>query len=1001
MEFDDRPTNRAAMRDSLGSCYILLKTDAIITLQGTSPSTPLCRWLTPSVFQIFLSADTAILPGDTLTVRDNVVHPLLVGGQLLTGCISPSGANFCANGSVSVQLPSAPLEPVAVLSAPETLSFCDDLPLDGSLSHGGGVFALSFSWNVSAWGVYLADLQPIRELLASAPSARSSVIVPSSILSTGVNYTFMLQVANHAGGVSQIATRTVVKATEVSLTTSFANGIEITTQRSSALSLLGEVTLPDVQCTTGISIDQLAISFSWLVEPVGVSWNSEQEAALMARTALAQLGRELIIPPNTLAPETSYRATLVSSPQADSPHLHLVGSNISGSFAQLSIWVSPSPLVVSIYGGAMRTVASSSTLSLDASASYDPDERSVPLTNFSWSCTDAGGSLAEAEAFVATLSAGGGVSGDACHTAAGELLTPTVTSGGVLTLAPRLLASSRFYYIAFAARHGDRSGLATVLLELHANATPTVSLSVEQPLRSRAKSSITLQAPSERLVLVGDATPASGSCIQLQPLDNLTDVACGRAFNWSVVSGSLDLADPRVRRKSSSRYLVIAAGAIGAGQHVTVELAVEDDGQIGRSQVEIRVAVPPIEGHISIEPSRGEQFTSVFTLVQSGWYSDNLPITFNFDLWSHSTADASRDCRKGTVGWVPIAFGLSQPRYSTRFLPTGHVVVRASATDSLGNVGCAFSNLSIQEPSRPRATLFSEEVDSLVRAMDLRQSVKPYAIWVVASMLLSETNISKSSFSPSSPPSPPHIDSPATPPSIPSLPSTSSLPTPVPAQAELLEKLLDLLASLQPTIHSPPEYKKSHALALAATLSQPDALTDSAAAQGLAMALALAENLTPSDDAWNLPHPLVQACASLVEASNVPLPPPPPPSPPSPPPSPLAPWPPCPPWPSLPPQWGWRQLQSTSRQLSVRELQSSPLPSVREVIRRLAQHEWQLLVNGEVRVVGGEQLELTVARGHVSPTYDRTVMAGASSDAWVQASAPTPLDVGCWYPART
>ncbi|KAL3920915.1 MAG: hypothetical protein SGPRY_005083 [Prymnesium sp.] len=871
--------------------------------------------MTTSIVQIILSADTAIVPGDTLAVRENVVHPLVVGGQLLTGCLSPSGANLCANGSVSVQLPSAPLQPVAVLSAPAALSFCDDLTLDGSLSHGGGVFALSFSWNVSAWDVDLEGLQPIRELLTLASPTSSSIIVPSSFLSIGVNYTFMLRVGNHAGGTSQIATRTVVKATAVSLTTSIANGVEITTLRSSALSLLGEVTLPAVECTTGISIDQLAISFSWLVEPAG--------------------------------------------------------SNISGSSAQLSIWVSPSPLVVSIYGGAVRTVASRSTLTLDASASHDPDERGVPITNFSWSCIDAGGSLAVAEAFVATLGAGGGAGGDTCRTTAGDVLTPKVSDSGVLTLAPGMLPSSRFYYIAFAARRGDRSGLATVLLELHANATPSVSLSIEQPSRGRAASTVTLQSPSERLVLVGDATPASGPCSRLLPLDNLTDVACGRAFNWSVLSGSLDLSDPLVRPKSSSRYLVIAEGAIALGQRVTVELAVEDDGHIGRAQVEIQVAVPPIEGYVTIEPSSGEQLASVFTLVQSGWYSDSLPLTFSFDFWSDSTANAIRDCHKGTIGWAPIASGLSQPRYSTRFLPTGHIVVRARATDSFGNMGCAFGNLTVQEPSRPRAALVSEEVDSLVRAMETGQSVKPYAVGVLASVLLSDINTSQS------PPFPPSPRSPPTPLTNPSFPRAPSLiPNLAPARSELLGQLLNLLSSLQPAVHSSAEYKQAHALALAATLAQPNELTDSAAAQGLAIAASLADDLTSSDDGWNLPYPVTQACASLVDASIVPPPPPPPPQPPSPPPSPLAPWPPCPPWPSLPPQWGWRQLHSTSRQLSSRELQSSPPTSVREVIHKVAQHEWELLITGEVRVVGGAQLLLIVARGHVSPTDYRTVAAG-------------------------
>ncbi|KAL3911135.1 MAG: hypothetical protein SGPRY_008808 [Prymnesium sp.] len=963
------------MNGTFGSCSTLLSDQTIRMLQGNSSTPPPCRWLSSSQLQILLGAETAVIAGDTLSLRPGTLHPLFVGDEPLVGCSSPSGANTCASGAVVLQPPATPDQPVALLLTPPLLSLCDELSLDGSQSYGGGNFPLSFEWGVSADAVEPSVLQPVSELLSAARPTLSSVILPSSLLLAGANYTFNLRVGNRAGGVGSASAR-VVRSPGLHLTPSISGGAEITILSSSTLSLLASVQLPNTSCAAEGSTEGLSVSFTWGIAPMGQSANDSQLAGLMSRTISLQRGRELILPPHSLLAGTVYTATVLASPGPS--------SIISPGESHITIRVSTAPLIPLILGGVWRTASNSSVLALDASASYDPDAVGSELPNWSWGCTDAGSSAAAAALFVATVEGGGEGVGGECLTPAGVPLLPLGTTGSVLKLNTGVLPSARFFYFSATMHVGSRSAKAAALVELVVDSPPSVFLSIEQPARARGGSIVSLTFPSERLVVVGDATPSAGPCAQLQPLDEQGNASCSRAYRWRVLSGGEDLIHSS-GLSSTSRYLVLPPGAIGAGARVRMELAVEDEGGTGRAQIEIRVAVPPVGGGLELISSSGEQLTTEFSFTQTGWYASALPISYGFDFWSLPSEEVARDCQEQTAGWFPMAFGLRQPSFTTRFLPAGHMVVRATAVDGFGSRACTFTNLSIAQPSTSPHSLLASELASMARNVEMGQLASPHAVGVLAYLL----NFGNST----SPPSSTNLSTP---------PSTPPSSPPEQMQTGLFEQMLSLLTSLQPSVYSRPEYKRAHAQALAAVVSQPEEMSDAAIAQSLDLTISLASSLLPSDASWHVVEPIAQSTARLVRAALVASPPPPPPSPPSPPPSPLQPWPPCPPWPGLPPHWGWRKMEETAIELQPfsqlpdpapreqfplrplgehrhsRGLQSSPA-SVRGVIRLLAQYEWQQLVDGEVRVIFVSQLEMTVARGRAARSHARAGNLGSST----------------------
>ena len=141
------------MADAVAGCRRVLTDDTTDLLRGSAAADPRCEWLDAVALQVLIGPQTSLQIGDTLSIRPGVIHPLAIDSIPLLGCAAPlSGANMCSNGSASVGLPSDPLPPLALVTAPTHLSICDDLILDGSGSSGGGIYQLKYYWNVTYVG---------------------------------------------------------------------------------------------------------------------------------------------------------------------------------------------------------------------------------------------------------------------------------------------------------------------------------------------------------------------------------------------------------------------------------------------------------------------------------------------------------------------------------------------------------------------------------------------------------------------------------------------------------------------------------------------------------------------------------------------------------------------------------------------------------------------------------------------------------------------------------
>ena len=193
--------------------------------------------------------------------------------------------------------------------------------------------------------------------------------------------------------------------------------------------------------------------------------------------------------------------------------------------AEVSVALRDSPLVARLAGGD-RAVGEDEGLTLDASASADPDEPGTAL-QFAWSCSaaDVGADAADCPALPAAASA-----------------APT------LVLPPGALPPGSFAFAVSVSKVGGEAAAASVAITVVAGSLPAVS--VAAPIAAK-------QSASTALRLVGSASlggPASASA------------ASALELMWSCEPPVGDLNDPLISSTgASSTNLVLLPGVLPSG----------------------------------------------------------------------------------------------------------------------------------------------------------------------------------------------------------------------------------------------------------------------------------------------------------------------------------------------------------------------------------------------------------------------------------------------------
>uniref|UniRef100_A0A6U5ZX52 GPS domain-containing protein n=1 Tax=Guillardia theta TaxID=55529 RepID=A0A6U5ZX52_GUITH len=117
--------------------------------------------------------------------------------------------------------------------------------------------------------------------------------------------------------------------------------------------------------------------------------------------------------------------------------------------------------------------------------------------------------------------------------------------------------------------------------------------------------------------------------------------SCKPSYEWSLLSGDIDLLQPEVRTTSLfSPNLVIRPNVLVQGQDYVFELRVTcASGSSGTSRIALLVREPPRGGIFTVSPTSGFSLYTYFLLKAIGWLdsSDEFPLKYSYRIKSGQT----------------------------------------------------------------------------------------------------------------------------------------------------------------------------------------------------------------------------------------------------------------------------------------------------------------------------------------------------------------------------
>ena len=274
----------------------------------------------------------------------------------------------------------------------------------------------------------------------------------------------------------------------------------------------------------------------------------------------------------------------------------MVDVNGYNNSVSTKVLVGTSDLVAAIDGGD-RNAPTGSTITLDASPSFDPDSPDTSSSLlFEWKC--------------AVLTGTGTCPGDMDDV---SLITTVLDTVGEYEFQVTLRKYSKGAW---------RNVSSSILIEAINSVPPPVSV---------AALAISKVNPSEKLILTGTSGPA------VAPF----------GLEWSLTSGDLpsgsladrattSLTDSVVADISDTNYLVLPPDSLTAGAAyeftLTASYADASNGVAGYSVLSIRVNAPPSSGLLTISPDEGVVLQTPYLFKASGWVDDltDLPLLYSF-----------------------------------------------------------------------------------------------------------------------------------------------------------------------------------------------------------------------------------------------------------------------------------------------------------------------------------------------------------------------------------
>lgn len=530
-----------------------------------------CLWVNGTTFQAFSSANVDI--GSIITVKPRKIRAICnVVGRNCTA------DQTTVETSVDLEEPLNPLTPTVVLNVASTVSLCNDLEIDPSSSTGDG--SRDFTdvlWTVQDTILGSESASNIAAFLnQNASTGNSIVFVPASLLNS-TTYVIRLQLTNFLGGTGSTSVTVVVVEDTTAPTVQIRGERNRVITADTSLTLFGSATLP-------VCASRTTLQFEYIVTTDGNSTGIVSQSSA---------------PRNFLAREFTFTAT-------ESYVITLVVTTGTGATGQQSVnlYIDNGEVVALVQGGATKSAPLDRVLTLDASPSYDENlaDGGEDTLTFTWTCV---------------IGSQGPEFGNECGLFSDGA---TSVSGAVLTIEENTMGLNATYIF-------------TVTVVSPDGRADTFDVSVEPSLANSAEVSITSSFTSinanQQLTLQGAVTANySINCEwsgffegQLTPFTAVTKTT--RSFTADQAESGINYP------------LRLTSFGLTSGRAYTFRLtaAAAVDSQLASfNEISIYIFSPPFGGSVSVSPSAGTAFATVFVPTASNWQAEieNYPLSFGF-----------------------------------------------------------------------------------------------------------------------------------------------------------------------------------------------------------------------------------------------------------------------------------------------------------------------------------------------------------------------------------
>ena len=576
------------------SCERVFDQETLGLIGGTEAQ---CYWSdnTQQAINVAMPTSASVEVASSISLKNDVI---VSRGELYSYAIE--------DGFIDVNSERNVIQPVAILSGPDSIPACGQVSFQGSHSLFPGYRGFQYTWSVAVEDSQAENYTNIVAYLNSLLQDSFLVTFDANWFLTGVDYYLQLSVVNSVGLRSETESILLMKEPSLSPQAFIDGSTRRELYSGEDIAVQSRVTRPD--CSTLIGPFEFEIE--WQLFRI-----TDQRRGTTAEVDLSSVrtqSSEIIAPSSVFNQDGEYQ-------------LQITVTETSLEFsatATVEISVLPVDIAAQISGG-NRTVSQAREIVLDARLSQT--NPTLPPASYTWICSVLG-------------------SFNACYNRSAPELIPTpiaIASSNFATIPGRDLEGGLTYNFTILLQQAGFTSSASVLISLMPFKPPIVEIrQLEETVQTSAPLVLeglvysqlpiesvyweSVQRPGFEIVDLADSSVVRGQFVY-------------PSFNGSQLAleeySSIPLVAMVTTNQSSRANLILQANALISGASYVFRLSASStEGETSFAEVTVTPNLPPHSASLSVSPSNGVTLETEFTLAVENAQdtSGDSPFTYQF-----------------------------------------------------------------------------------------------------------------------------------------------------------------------------------------------------------------------------------------------------------------------------------------------------------------------------------------------------------------------------------